>query len=330
MEFLKTKPQTAPGTLQALTMVARAAENGLGQPQLAMLDAVQRLVLETNLDVQTLQPITPEALASQPDDPARARQLVRLMVAISLAEGPPSMEQMSLLSSFTTALGVEEASVAVVRRLARKRLLMFRLAFARHSHVRTYFRNSYRLLGGVFPVIKAILRFRGVLKEDQTLAARFHALAELPEDTLGYQFFRHCNDENLPFAGEKGGFPIGALYHDFAHVLGGYDTSPEGEMKNAAFQAGFTRDDDDFFTMLFAIVIHTAGVNLTPFEMPVCLGRIGQGSLALEVLHGWQRGAAMNLDLGSDWDFWDDVELPIDAVRERLGIPPLNSRLVAA
>ncbi len=31
-------------------------------------------------------------------------------------------------------------------------------------------------------------------------------------------------------------------------------------------------DDDDFFTALFAIVIHTAGINMTPFEMPVLFG----------------------------------------------------------
>jgi hypothetical protein len=295
-----------------------------------MLDAMQRLVMDTDLGVETLQPVSPEELASQLSAPAQARQLVRLMVATSLADGPPSMEQMSLVSSFAAALGVEEPSVAVVRRLAQKRLLMFRLSFARHSHVRTYFRNSYRLLGGVLPVIKAILRFRGVIGEDAELAARFHALGELPEDTLGSHFFRHCTDEGLPFAGEKGGFPIGALYHDFAHVLGGYDTSPEGELKNAAFQAGFTQDDDDFFTMLFAIVIHTAGVNLAPFPMPVLLGRIGQGSLALDMLHGWQRGAAMKVDLGSNWNFWDDVGLPIDVVRERLGVPPLNSHLAVA
>ena len=179
-------------------------------------------------------------------------------------------------------------------------------------------------------MITALFRFRGVINEDPALAARFHALEKLPEDTLGYQFFRHCTKEGLALSGEKGGFPVGALFHDFAHLLSGYDTSPEGEMKNAAFQAGFTHGDDDFFTMLFAIVIHTAGVNLAPFPMPVLLGRTGQGSLALEVLHGWQRGAAMKVDLGSDWDFWEDVELPIDVVRERLGVPPLNSSLTAA
>jgi tellurite resistance protein len=327
MELLKTGPEAAPYALRAMATVARAAESGLGQPQRAILDAVQRLVLETDHDVGKSSPITPEELAGHLDDAAQARQLVRLMVAISLADGPPSLDQVSLLSSFAAALGVEEPSVGVVRHLAKKRLLRFRLAFARHSHVRTYLRNTVRMLGGIRPTIRAVLVMRGVARENTELASRFRALERLPEETLGHQFFRHCTEEGLAFPGEKGGFPVGALFHDFSHVLAGYDTSPEGEMKNAAFQAGFTRDDDDFFTMLFAIVIHTAGINMTPFPMPVFLGRIGQGNLALEVLRGLQRGAAMKVDLGRDWDFWKYVELPIDVARERLGVPPLSAGL---
>lgn len=327
MEFLKTAPESAPFVLRAMTTVARAAKSGLDKPQRAMLDAIQRLVLETDGDVESLPPITAAELARHLDDAAQARQVIRLMVATSLANGPPSMEQVSLIASFAAALDVEEASVGVIRHLAKKRLLRFRLAFARRSHVRTYLRNTYRLLGGIVPVFKATLRFRGVIGEDPELAGRFRALEKLPEETLGHQFFRHCVAEGLPFAGEKGGFPVGALYHDFSHVLAGYDTSPEGEMKNAAFQAGFTEDENDFFVMLFAIVIHTAGVNLAPFPMPVLLGRIGQGNLAQEIIHGWQRGAAMKVDLARDWDFWEYVELPIDIVRKQLGVPPLNESL---
>jgi hypothetical protein len=313
-----------------MTMVTRAAKNGLARPQRAMLDAAQRLVLETDLDIESLPPIEAEELASHCDDPAQARQLIRLMVAISLADGPPSKEQVALISSFAAALKVREPAVKVIGHLARNRLLLFRLSFARHSHVRIYFRNSYRLLGGALPVIKALLRFRGVIGENSGMAARFHALENLPEETLGHHFYRHCKDAGLPFSGEKGGFPPGALYHDFTHVLAGYDTSPEGEMKAAAFQAGFTQHEADFFTALFAIVIHTAGINLAPFPMPVLRGRIGQGSLAVDVLHALQRGASMKVDLANNWDFWKYVELPIEVARERLGVPPLNARLKEA
>lgn len=324
MEFLKPGPDLAPYDLRAMTLVCRAAENGLGAPQRALLDAVQRLVLETDQDVEALAPIAPEELASHHADPAQARQLVRLMVAMSLADGPPSREQVALISSFARALGVREPSVNVIRHLAKGRLLRFRLAFMRHAHIRTYLRNTYRMMGGIRPMIRGLLVARGVIGENQELSARFRALERLPKDTLGHQFFRHYTGEGLAFPGEKGGFPVGALYHDFSHVLAGYDTSPEGEMKNAAFQAGFTRDDDDFFVALFAIVIHTAGINLAPFPMPVLPGRIGQGNLAIEVLHGLQRGAAMKVDLANDWDFWAYVELPIEVARERLGVPPLD------
>jgi tellurite resistance protein len=324
MNLLKPEPEQAPYQLRAMTMVSRAANAGLDQPQRSLLDAIQRIVLESDLDVETQEAIAPEELAKHLDDPAQARQLIRLMVTMSLVDGPPSHEQMSLLSAFTTALGVDEPSVNVIGHLAKGRLLRFRLAFLRRSHIRNYLRNSYRMLGGIRPLIEAILIFRGVRKEDEQTTARYRAFEDLPKNTLGYQFFRHCSDAGLPFPGEKGGFPIGALYHDFTHVLAGYDTSPEGEMKAAAFQAGFTRGDHDFFTALFAIVIHTAGINLAPFPMPVLRGRIGQGSLAMDVLFALKRGAEMRKDLGSDWNFWEYVGLPIDVARDRLGVPPLE------
>jgi hypothetical protein len=323
MELRRPGPESAPYQYQALSAVARAATSGLGPAQRAMLDAAQQVVLGTDLDDDDQKPIAPAELANHVDDPGEVQQLIRLMVATSLADGPPSLEQLERMTSFASALGVEEPSLRVVGQLARGRLLRFRLAFFRRSHVRVYLRNTRRLMGGIRPMIRAAGVARGVLGEDTETVARYRALAHLPEDTLGHRFYRHYTDEGLAFPGEKGGFPVGALFHDFSHVLAGYDTSPEGELRNAAFQAGFTRHEDAFFTLLFAIVIHTAGVNLAPFPMPVLRGRIAQGSLAVEVLRALERGAVLKVDLGADWDFWQFVHLPIDVAREQLGVPPL-------
>ena len=325
MDFLRPGPRMASTQLRALTTVARASKTGLAEPQRALLEAIQQLILETDQEIELLLPISSEELATEIGDPAQARQLIRLMVVMSLADGPPSLEQMSLLSSFAATLGIEEPSVKVIGYLSKGRLRSFRLAFMRRSHIRNYLRNTYRMMGGFLPLVRAILIFRGLIKEDVQTAATYRALGNLPEDSLGYQFFRHCTDAGLPFPGEKGGFPIGALYHDFTHVLAGYDTSPEGEMQAAAFQAGYTQDDHDFFTLLFAIVIHTAGINLAPFPMPVLPGRIGQGQLAMEVVRALQRGAEVKTDLGNDWDFWQCVDRPIDVVRDQLGVRPDSS-----
>jgi hypothetical protein len=59
--------------------------------------------------------------------------------------------------------------------------------------------------------------------------------------------------------------------------------------------------------------------------MPVKRGRIGDGDLACEVLRGLQRGAALKVDLGDGWDFWEWVALPLEEVRARLGVPPLEA-----
>jgi hypothetical protein len=107
-----------------------------------MLDAAQKLVLETDLDIDALPPITPAELAGQCDDPAQARQLIRMMVTMSLADGPPSEEQMKLLESFAATLNVDEPAVKVIGHLAKHRLLRFRLAFARRSHLRIYLSGS--------------------------------------------------------------------------------------------------------------------------------------------------------------------------------------------
>lgn len=330
MEFLESGSESAPYELRALTAVARAATSGLGQPQRAMVDAARRLILHTDMDVESVAPIEPAELAAHIEGSGQARQLVRLMVATSLADGPPSREQISRISAYADALHVEEPSLQVVAHLAKGHLLRFRLAFMRRSHIRAYLRNTHRMLGGVQPMIRGLLVARGVIGEDRESIARYRALAELPEGTLGREFYCHYTKEGLAFPGERSGFPVGALFHDFSHVLAGYDTSPEGEMKNAAFQAGFTRHEDAFFTALFAIVIHTAGINLAPFPMPVLRGRIGQGTLAWDVLHGLQRGAAMKLDLGDGWDFWEYVGLPIEEARARLGIPPVRTVPAAA
>ena len=101
-------------------------------------------------------------------------------------------------------------------------------------------------------------------------------------------------------------------------------------MQAAAFQAGYTQGDWDFFTLLFALLIHTAGVNLAPFPMPKLPGRIGQSNLAMRVVEALDRGAGLRRDLGEDWNFWELVEEPIAEVRERLGIRPINPQIQAA
>ncbi len=321
MDLLHPAPASAPAQLRALAMVGSAAADGLGAAQRSFLSAVRQVVLGLDPELDALKPITPGELAEAVSDPAEALQLVRLMVVMAVCDGPPSGEQMARLRAFAQALQVEEPAVGVIAHLAKGSVLRFRLAFLRRSHIRQYMRNTRRLAGRL-GVLRGILRFRGVLPEDTGMASRFRALEALPEETLGHQFFRHCVKDGIPFPGEKGGFPEGAIFHDLTHVLSGYDTSAEGEMKNAAFQAGYTKGEHDFFTWLISVVLHATGINLTPFDIGFVPGRLADERLAADILLELERGSALSRDLGDGWDFWPYMELPIDDARARLGIPP--------
>ena len=321
MDLLHPGPASASHQLRALTMVAAAATDGLRAPQRRFLEAVREVVFATGEDTDAPKPISPGELAAHVDAPPEALQLIRLMVVMAVCEGPPSEAQMDLLRGFAEALAADEPAVHVIGHLAKGNVGRFRIAFLRRSHIRQYLRNTRRM-AGVPGVVKGILRFRGVLPEDTEISSRFRALVHLPEDTLGHQFFRHCAKDGIAFPGEKGGFPEGAIFHDITHVLSGCDTSAQGEMKNAAFQAGYTKGDHDFFTWLFSVVLHATGINLTPFDMGFEPGRMGEERLAVDVLRELERGNELPQDLGDQWDFWPYMELPIDVARERLGIPP--------
>ncbi len=321
MQLFRLEPAFAKLGQRAMATVARAAADGMGPAHTAMLAAAEQMVLRTGADLSALPPIEPSELASVDVPAAQRRQLVRGLVVMSLAAGPTTDEQAALLTAFATALGVEEPAVDVMNRLAHKEMLIFRLDFYRHSHLRDYMGNQYRNEGGILGVAKAVLGMRGLV-EDPELAARFDALGELPEESLGYGFFKMYADRGFCFPGRKGGFPVGALFHDFTHLLSGYDTTPQGELCAAAFQAGYRRNEDAFFTLLFAVLTHTAGINMTPLDQPVLLGRMGEDGLAEAMLDALRRGSQMTVDIGVDWDFWPLTPLPLEDVRARLGIEP--------
>ncbi len=322
MNLLIPPPSVAPFGLRAMTMVARAAKDGFVETHRTLLNTVQRVILGTDLDIDTLPEIDAATLAEHVDDPALARQMIRGMLVVSLAVGPATPAQIELIEGFAGALGVDEPAVRAIEHLAHDELKRFLLDLHRRSNLRDYIDNQYRAQGGIFGVVKGLLEFKGVVHDD-ALAARFRALGDLPTDTLGHAFFLHYRENGFSFPGDKGGFPVGGVFHDFSHVLAGYDATPEGELQVACFQAAYRRNENSFFTILFAVLIHTAGINAAPIPMPKHPGRIGEGDLAERMLHAIKRGSQMTVDLADGWDFWADVELPLAEARRRFGVPPL-------
>jgi hypothetical protein len=316
MKLIHPTPEVAEPGLRAMTMIA--AEGGPPSPAArALLAAAQKNLLGTSLDIDTLAPITPEALAAAVIDPALRRQLVQGMVVMTLTDGPSPPAKVALVERFARALDVDAAEVKSVRLLADQRLLLFRLDFLRRSHLAEALKHQIED-HGLFGAVKALLGQRGY-GEDPALAARYRALGDLPEGTLGRELIRYYQRNGFSLPGEKHGFPEAGLYHDFTHVLGGYDTDSPGEMQIAAFIAGYKRDNP-FFVILFVTLTFSAGINMTPLPQPSAAGIFAEPGLADAFFRAVERGSRVTVDLSDHWDHWAHVARPIADVRRDLGI----------
>jgi hypothetical protein len=153
--------------------------------------------------------------------------------------------------------------------------------------------------------------------EDPEVAWKYKQLGLLPEGTLGREFWEHCTKNRFAVPGEKGGIPERLVFHNFGHVLAGYDTRPESEIQQGAFQEGFIREDGFAFLMFVVIQFHL-GVKVTP----VTDGQTGLFDVA-KVLRAAQRGAACKVDLSHRWDPFAVADAPLDQIRAEYGVPAL-------
>jgi hypothetical protein len=317
MQLITPSPDQALAGLRAMRTIADAGAP-LGPAAIAMIGAAQRSLLHCPADFAALAPIAADELAAAFPEPDLARQLVQGMVLVAIADDRPEPARMAAVGRFAAAMGVDEPGLAAIRHLADEHMLMFRLDFYRRWHIRDIMKDQRRR-GGLSGLIKGIAGLKG-LYADSALAARYHALGELPTGTLGRAFHDHYQANGFAFPGEKHGFPEAGVYHDFTHVLSGYGTTPADEVLVAAFIAGYRRSNP-YFVLLFAMLTFGAGMNMTPALQPVVHSALAEDGLADRFFEALRRGGAMQIDLSANWNFWPWVEKPLEQARAELNIP---------
>ena len=319
MQLLRPGPREAAAGLRAMRQIA-IARGEFGAASRNLLAAAQRQLLHTDFDFDALPPIDPGELAKAFQDPALARQFVQGMMVVSLTDGPTTEAQSKLMSSYARALGVDEPALRVLGELAHHHMVLFRLDFMRRSHIADMVRGSVHREGFI-ATAKSFSAIRGI-REDAAVAARYQALEQLPQDTLGYAFWKHCSDNGFAFPGQPFGFPEAGVYHDFTHVLSGYSTKPEGEVQIGGFTAGYKKPTP-IFVILFVMLTFGAGVNMTPLDQPHSVGILAQPGLADAFFVAVERGSQVPIDLSDGWDHWAWVEKPLEQARAELNIAPL-------
>ena len=315
---LRADEHTARCGLAALLGVAQlcTADGGAIDPvERRTIEAIRdHLAHQPSLDLDTLTPLSPEELAEQVTEPIWRERILRGMTVVALMEGELGEERLNYLRRAAKALAVGGEVVNTYANLAHERMALVRLDMARRGFVGGAVRDYVKR--GRLDAAMQLARY-ALKQEDPTLAARYRALGQLPEGTLGQAYIQFIDANGFSVPGEPGGPPPPIARHDCIHVLGGYGTSAAEEGGVAGFQAGMSRDTDPFFSILLVLAEFQLGRSVVPIET----GAHQQELDPAVLFEGVERGLQVNRNLIGDWDPFEDAAVPLVELRSRYGIP---------
>jgi hypothetical protein len=312
MDLVVLNEKETPFALRALRGIV--GSNGTITPAERRFIEVVAELHGTRVDVESLSSIEPGKVAEAITKPHQRKRVVQLAAIAAMVEGDVTAAEASAVKTLAKALRVNEASLRVLDSIATDHRFLARFDMMRRI-MGKYGTKAYKE-EGFAGVRKMMAMFGG--GEDPEVAWKYKQLGLLPEGTLGREFWEHCTKNRFGFPGEKGGIPERMAFHDWGHVLAGYDTRPESEIQQGAFQGGFVREDGFAFLMFVVIQFHL-GMKVTP----ITDGFEGLFDVQ-KVLRAAQRGAACKVDLSDHWNAFAVADAPLEQIRAEYGIPPLE------
>lgn len=266
--------------------------------------------------------IAPQQLASAlVGSDALARDAAHLLTVMAFVDGTLDRDKVDAVLAYAAALGIDEPYVRDVASAAHGELQRALADMTR--------RNLESVTNHPWPASDSdqahamafLLPYRE--RPDLALHARYEALGKLPEGTFGLAYFRHYRANGYALPGAPSALNEAfATPHDSVHVLAGYDTSPRGETLTSTFTAAMHPNQPMAGHVLPVLFSWHLGIEINQ------VARSARGALdPVRFWEAWSRGAATSVDVfAPDWDFWIYVEEPLEALRERFTIPPLDSR----
>ncbi|HKO48608.1 MAG TPA: hypothetical protein VJV79_12840 [Polyangiaceae bacterium] len=297
--------------LRALRAAA-GASGAFSQHEADLIEAFASLHGVT-VNAHELSPIAPAEVARVVTEAHQRKRLVQLAIVTTLVEGAPGPEAGKAIAELARALQVDDVGVETLRDLASGHALLARIDMMRR--MRGFLMRRAETLPNLFKTALPVL----LGLENRTLAAKYQALADYAPGSLGRALYQHYREHGFHFPGEVGGIPEWVVFHDVGHVLAGYDVDPQGEIQQAAFQAGFIKQDG-FMFLLFGILQFHVGMRLTP------LARAERGFFDVKrVIAAAARGAACTMDLSDGFDLFGHAHESLDDLRARWGVTALSA-----
>jgi hypothetical protein len=305
MHTLDISREATPIVLAAIAAVSEHPEHAGVRELLAFVAGEVGLQPEL---APTPSPAELAAVVARAED--RLAVLERLMLAVMIVP-PLNATRLERLDAYAGALDrASEPALADLHNLLagnHRRLTAALLGrFPPSERIRIAWRRGG--MGDRWRLVKAMAKL-----PDAGTAARYRALGELPEGTLGRNFFEHCRRNGFALPGERGALPETMVFHDMGHALVGAGVDIPGEAHMGGFEAGCLRERG--FTMLeFALMLFNLGARLPTDAAPA----VGAVDIAV-LLRGYADGRRATLDL-LGWEPWADVEQPLAVLRERYRI----------
>lgn len=315
MTLIIPTPEHARLGLRAMKAVVTA--NGpLDDTRRSLLAATQKHVLGTAFDFDQLEAIGPDELARALLDPQLREQLSRALCLQVMIPDAPNAAEVELAERFVRALGGPADALARMRLAYEQNTVLLRLDAARSSFLLDGARRKLKE-EGLLGMLANLGEVLGV-HENPAVAARYRALGDLAEGTLGRALFSFYRERGFLFPGEKGGAPETIIAHDLTHVLTGYSTDLESEACVTSFQAGYRREGP-FAGLLFVLLNMQKGVQMTRLA-PGAIHLFSELGMAERIVSAWQRGTLVKMDLVTEWDYWPAMDRPLAEARASLGI----------
>jgi len=319
--LIELDPRQASAVLGAMRRVAAAnGRQPLSPADRSALVAFHRFILRSDapLDVDALPWSTATDVAALVTDAADRDHVVQFLIVMALVDGTVDRAKIGEVDAYAQALGVREDAVRQLAEVGRGHLAWVRADVAR---------QNLRSITGhdVDATIDAwIMPYRET--PDPALAARYRALAGLPEGTLGRTFAEFYRANGFAFAGEPAGLNERfASPHDATHILSGYDTTPQGELLVSTFTAGMHPQEPMAGHILPVILSWHLGIELA--KLP---GEIKGQLDPAKFWNAWERGSQVAVDVFSaDWSLWRAAPESLDALRLRYRIAPLDPQYAA-
>jgi hypothetical protein len=304
---------------------------------------LQQVLITSMFDAMTGHPVdtsaaplsAPELAAALADrNEAFRTRIVQVMLLGALVLRPLPEEVADRVGAYARELSVDDGMLAVARRFASGSLGLAAFDFERNCYTASWSAEDKRALHTSDELASAW----ALAPDDPALAARWRALEDLPEGTIGRRMTEFYRARGFAYPGVPDSAPPLLAQHDWVHLVAHYGTTVESELEVFAFIARANEDPRAFSLLAMVVSLFETGYLRSGaglFESAP--GQLSRDGVAVRLADALRRGAlCRDTATGDDsvdffrFNWFSVADRPVAEVQERFALAPKSDTAVAA